>query len=194
MSKIIACLGYHLNLDGSINPILQNRLNDSINEITKNPNSILMLMGSSTYREKDSTKTSEAEVMKKYLKNNFSKNLNKVKILKEENSTSAVEQLFFLKQKVSNISDLIIISSEFFGSRIKLYAEYIFGTINGIIFIESKVPQNIRQKFQEIESEKFSKAIEWLKNHKKGDSETILKEQKAFQDKVKEGKVIHPIS
>ena len=194
MSKIIACLGYHLNPDGSINPILQNRLNDSVAEITKNPNSILMLMGSSMYREKNPVRTSEAGVMKKYLETNFGGNLKDIKILTEENSTNAVEQLCFLKQEVQNISDLTIVSSEFFGDRVKLYAEYIFGTANGITFIESKLPHDIKEKFKEVETDKFTKAVEWLKNHKKGDFEAILKEQKAFQDKVTEGKVNHPIS
>jgi hypothetical protein len=194
MQKIIACLGYRLNPDGSINPILQNRLNDSVIESTENPNSILILMGSSMYREKDSAKISEAEAMKKYLEKNFSESLKDVKILTEQNSTSAVEQICFLKENIQDASSLVIISSEFFGDRVKLYVEYIFGTTNGITFIESKLPDTIKEKFKEIEAGKLTKAIEWLKNHTKGDFETILKEQKAFQDKVNEGMFKHPIS
>ena len=194
MSKIIACLGYHLNPDGSINSILQNRLNDSITEINKNPNSVLMLMGSFMYREKNSAGISEAEAMKKYLETNFDGSLKDIKILTEENSTSTVEQLCFLKQEIPNISDLIIVSSEFFGDRVKLYAEYIFGTTNGITFIESKLPDDIKEKFKEVEADKFTKAVEWLKNHKKGDFITILEEQKAFQKQVIEGRINHPIS
>lgn len=194
MSKTIVCLGYHLNPDGSPHHILQNRLKDTVIEITKNPHSTLMLMGGSLYRETDSIKISEAETMKKYLENNFSGSLKNIKILTEENSTSTIEQLFFLKENVPNILDLTIVSSEFFGNRVKLYAEYIFGTTDGVTFIESRLPEDVKEKFKEVETDKLKKAVEWLKNNKKGDSEKILEEQRAFQNKIKKGKVSHPIS
>ncbi len=194
MAKIIVCLGYHLNSDGSIHPILKNRLKDSVAEIAKNPDSILMLMGSSLYSETDSIKIPEAKAMQKYLENNFSSSLKNTKIITEENSASTIEQLCFLKENIPNIADLIIISSEFFGNRVRLYAEYIFDVTDGITFIESKLPDDIREKFKEIEANKLAKAIAWLKNHQKGDFQKILEEQKAFQDKVREGKVIYFVS
>lgn len=196
MSKLIVCLGYHLPQDNSIPVILENRLKNVARLCIENPDSTLLLMGSSPYGESGKNKASEASVMKEYLEINFEKNLTYVKIITEETTTSTVEQLCYLKsflqaQKL-NSSDLFIVSSEFFSERVKLYAEYIFGIIDGIIFIESAVPPEARERFKELENEKIKEGIKWLAHIKKGDDATILREQQEFQRKVVVGEIKQP--
>ena len=96
MSKLIACLGYHLQLDNSIHSVLENRLKDAAELCAKNPNSTLLLMGSSLYG--DRRQVSEASVMKNYLEENFGKEIKGTKIITEEITLSAVEQLCYLKK------------------------------------------------------------------------------------------------
>ena len=198
MSKLIVCLGYHLEPDGSISSILENRLKDTADLCNKNKNSILLLMGGFSYRGLEKFKFSEASLMKGFLEKNFNQQIKDINIITEENTTSTVEQLCylkdFIKEKEINDSDLIIVSSEFFGNRVKLYAEYIFGIVNGIVFIESQIPKEFLPKFQEVEAVKLTEAQNWLKNHTKGDDTKILKEQKEFQSKVKKGEIVQQVS
>lgn len=196
MSKLIVCLGYHLRPDNSVHPVLENRLLDSVELCGKNANSILLLMGSSPYGNSKGNKISEALAMKKYLEEKFNKELKGTRIITEKTTASTVEQLCFLKKFLEeekiNLSDLVIVSSEFFSDRVKLYAEYIFGTINGIIFINSPVPAEIAEEFKKAEEYKLSEGISWLKSHTKGDDQAILKEQKEFQKGVLEGEIKQP--
>ena len=198
MSKLIACLGYRLEPDGSINPILESRLQDTATLCGKSKNITLLLMGGSVYKNIEKQKMSEALVMRKYLEKNFSKKIKDVKIITEEKTTSTVEQICYLKKFIKKgkfkYSDLIIVSSKYFGNRVKLYTEYILGTNKGIVFWESKIPKNSEERFKEVEKGKIKIVKNWFKNHKKGDDKTILKEQKAFQNKVKKGKINHPVS
>ena len=196
MSKLIVCLGYRLELDNSISLVLKNRLLDAIRLCKNNENPVLLLMGSSLYGDMRENKISEASAMKKYLEENFKEELEDIRILTEETTLSTVEQLCYLKdfveKKKINLSDLVVVSSEFFGDRVKLYAEYVFGKIDGIIFIDSLVPAEIREKFQKAEEYKFKEGVVWLRGHKKGDDKEILKEQKEFQSKVVKGEIKQP--
>jgi hypothetical protein len=141
-------------------------------------------------------KISEASAMKKYLEENFSGELKGIEVITEEGTSSTVEQLCYLKEFIEkeklNFPDLIIISSEFFSERVKLYAEYVFGTIDGIIFISSAVPAEIKEKFEKAEEFKLKEGRDWLAGHKKGDDKAILKEQKEFQSGVIKGEIKQP--
>ena len=95
------------------------------------------------------------------------------------------------KRKIK-LSDLIIISSEFFGERVKLYTEYIFGSVDGIIFIDSKIPPEIANDFKRAEEFKLKEGIKWLEGHEKGDVGMILKEQREFQAGVIKGEIKQP--
>ena len=198
MSKLIVCLGYHLEPDNSVPSVLKNRLLDAVNLCKNNNNSILLLMGSSPYWDLGKDKISEALAMKKYLAENFSEELGGIKIITEETTVSTVGQLCYLKEFIVreklNLSDLVIVSSEFFSDRVKLYAEYVLGSIDGIIFIDSSVPAEIKEKFQKAEKYKLSEGIKWLNIYKKGDDQTILRAQREFQNKVMEGKIKQPPS
>jgi len=198
MSKLIVCLGYNLQPDNSIPSILENRLKDTIKLCNENKNSVLLLMGASLYQDSRENIISEALAMKNYLEKNFKQEIKSIKMLTEETSTSTVEQLCYLKKFIKkekfNYSDVVIISSQFFIDRVKFYAEYIFDTSTGIIFIESAMPQNLVGHFQSVEEGKFKQAQGWLKNHRKRDDQTILIEQKVFQNQVKKGKINQPIS
>ena len=196
MSKLIVCLGYRLGLDNSVPRVLKNRLLDAVNFCKNNNNSILLLMGSSPYGDLRKDKISEASAMKKYLQENFSEKLGGTKIITEETTVSAMEQLCYLKEFIEkekfNLSDLVIVSSEFFSDRIKLYLEYVFGSIDGIVFIDSLVPVEIKEEFKKAEEYKLSEGIKWLNGHKKGDHQTILKKQREFQNKVIKGEIKQP--
>jgi hypothetical protein len=155
-------------------------------------------MGGSFYKNIEKQKISEALVMKRYLEKNFKKQLKNTKIITEEKTTSTVEQICFLKKLIKKekflYSDVVIVSSKFFGNRVKLYTEYILGTNKGIIFLESKIPKNLEARFKKVEEGKLKVVQNWFKKHKKGDDKKILKEQKIFQRKVKEGKINQPVS
>jgi hypothetical protein len=194
MSKLIVCLGYHLNRDNSLNVVLENRLKDAANLCRENTKSMLLLMGSSLYG--DRRQISEASAMRDYLEKNFSKEIMGIKVITEENTLSTVEQLCFLKKFMEkekiNLSDLIIVSSEFFSERVKLYAEYIFGSTEGIIFMDSRVPLEKADNFKEAEEFKLKEGEKWLARHKKGDDKAILEEQKEFQVGVIKGEIKQP--
>lgn len=196
MSKLIVCLGYHLEKNNSIPPVLKNRLLDAVNFCKSNKNSILLLMGSSPYGDLRKDKISEASAMKKYLKENFSEEIRSAKIITEETTASTVEQLCYLKEFIAkeklNLSDLVIVSSEFFSDRVKLYAEYILGSIDGIVFIDSLVPAEIKEKFQEVEDYELKEGINWLNIYKKGDDQAILRAQREFQSGVVRGEIKQP--
>jgi len=157
-----------------------------------------LLMGALSYHDLKNFKDSEASLMKEFLENNFNKKIKNIKIIKEEKTTSTVEQLCYLKKFIKKEkykhTDLIIVSSEFFGNRVKLYVEYILGTKKGITFIESSIPSNLASRFKKVEKGKLVRIKNWFKNHKKGDDKSILKEQKEFQNKVKKGEIVQPVS
>ncbi|OGI61059.1 hypothetical protein A2814_02270 [Candidatus Nomurabacteria bacterium RIFCSPHIGHO2_01_FULL_38_19] len=198
MSKLIVCLGYNLQSDNSVHPILENRLKDPARICIENDNSTLLLMGSSLYKNSEKHTISEASAMKEYLKNNFDQELKYTKILTEENTTSTVEQLCYLKKfietKKLSYADLVIVSSQFFGDRVKLYAEYIFDVNEGITFVKSVVSEDFVEYFQKVEKDKPKQTQDWLNNHKKGKNQLILREQKEFQAKVKKGEVSQEVS
>lgn len=196
MPKLIVCLGYHLASDNSVSSVLKNRLLDTMKLCRDNKNSTLLLMGFSPYGNLRKDKISEASAMKKYLEENFNRELGDTKVITEETTTSTVEQLCYLKEFIEkqklNLSDLVIVSSEFFGDRVKLYVEYIFGTNRDIIFIESLIPPETADEFKKTEEQKLKEVITWLGKHKKGDDQAILKEQKDYQNKVVKGEIKQP--
>jgi hypothetical protein len=200
MPKLIACLGYDLKEDNSIDPILENRLRDSVDLCVKNPGSTLLLMGGQHYQDDRKNRVSQAFAMKTFLQTNFFNELKDTKIMVEKNTTSTIEQLCYLKKLIDfkeiefDYSDLVIVSSQFFADRVKLYSEYIFSTDKNIIFIESDIPLGVLGQFKATEEEKLKEAQNWLKDYKKGDYQAILIQHKAFQDLVKKGQINQPIS
>lgn len=198
MYKLVVSLGYDLRSDNSIHTILENRLKNAVDFCSKYKDSDLLLMGASSYRKAGEGLVSQASVMRDYLLKNFARELEGVKIMTEETTTSTVEQLCYLKKFIEKeklkYSDLVIVSSKFFGDRVKIYSEYIFGNTSGIIFVESEVPPEMVERFQKVEAQKFKEIQSWLKDHKKGDDQNILKEQKEFQGRVLKGETKQPIS
>jgi hypothetical protein len=119
-------------------------------------------------------------------------------LLTEEVSTSSVEQLCTLREMIKSPptehTKIVLIASEYFIERVKLYVDYIFGSTEKFEFIGSSIPTALASDFSAVESEKHSKAAKWLAPHKKGDYRSILKEQKEFESKVKQRQVSHPQS
>jgi hypothetical protein len=198
--KLVACLGYNLKEDNSIHPILENRLRDSVDVCVKNNESVLILMGGVDYRDQGQQKVSQVSVMKKFLDENFKEELENTKIIVEENTTSTIEQLCYLRELIDSgefklkYSDLVVVASEFFIERVKLYSEYIFNTNENITFIGSDIPESIFEQFKNTEENKLREAQIWLKDYKRGDYEEILNRQKNFQEQVQKGKTNYPVS
>lgn len=196
MSKLVVCLGYRLQSDNSISPILQNRLLDVVKLCSSGDVSTLLLMGSSPYGNLKKDKIPEAVAMREFLEKNFNAKFTGIQIVAEETTKSAVEQMCFLKNFIRKnslqLSDLIIVSSKFFSDRVKLYAEYIFGNIDGIIFIGSTIPLEMEEEFRKAEEFKLQEGRNWLRHYKKGDDKEILKAQREFQDGVIKGEIKQP--
>ena len=91
---------------------------------------------------------------------------------------------------------IVIVSSEFFVDRTKVYAEYIFKDLDNFTFVASKIEGQNLDELRRIEEPKQERAVRWLVDnpHQRGDYQTILKEVRAFQAKVVAGEVEHPIS
>jgi hypothetical protein len=94
---IIACLGYRLNPDGSMTELLINRLQDSARLCQEHPEAVLLLMGSHSYRDEGKSMPTEASVMKQYLEQNYPSIFQTSRVVTEENTTTSVEQICFLK-------------------------------------------------------------------------------------------------
>lgn len=200
MKELIVCLGYSLRKNGSLPKILENRLIDCAKLCSRKPRSTLLLMGSHYYSNVNTNLPSQASAMKKYLMGKYVNELRSIKVIIEEETASSVEQICYLKKLLTKDESelsrentkITIVSSEFFNDRVKLYVKYIFGSIKSFAFIPSEVPENMRENFRKVELEKYKKARKWLSGHIKGDSKSILKEQKEFQKKIREGKVNYP--
>lgn len=198
MKNLVVCLGYDLNLDGSISQVLENRLAHSVALCRKTSGSTLLLMGAKNFRDETDLMTQSA-AMKGYLMEKYPDILSNTQIVTEETTTSTVEQLAYLREyigtsKVGSDIEITVVASEIFLERVKLYVEYIFGTNQGFKFLGSKIPNDIRENFERVEIEKLKKAKAWLMNHKKGEYKKIVEEQMAFQQKIVRDNSSHPRS
>lgn len=199
MSRLIVCLGYDLLADGSIPSLLENRLIDSAKLCNENPGATLLLMGNVSYRDAGLGLPTQAQAMRRYLEENFSADLREVDILMEEKTTSSVAQIAYLRELVdasrfaiSEDGPVVIVSSEFICERIQLYVDYIFGTTEGFKFIDSKVPDDLRNSLQIAESIKLPQTRMWLNRHAKGDYRSMLKDQAEFEKKILDDEVDYP--
>lgn len=196
MKDLIICLGFNPKNDGSILPILEQRLKDCIELCRKNPGSTLILSGGYTFRERDPKGEDQSLLMKKYIEDHAAILLTTTKIITENSYSSTVRELCFLKEFLDNNKakfNTIIVASEVFVDRVKLYSEYIFENLDGVSFLASKIPDS-EVSFRRLEKEKFQKGVEWLSGHKKGDYKRILEEQDAYEKKILSGEIEHPVS
>ena len=192
MTSYIVCLGYDLNADGSIHPVLKSRLGDAIRLCLENKNSTLFLMGGRSFRDKHKKLPSQASVMYDYIKNQAPDVLNSAKVEKEEASTSTIEQLCFLRDHLPTRTTTFIVGSKYFIDRVKLYVEYIFGDIQRFEFVGSDIPLDLEGEMKKTEALKIDQTRKWLKGHKRGDFKTILAEQKAFQSQIQQKETDFP--
>jgi hypothetical protein len=197
MKNLIAVLGFNPNNDGTILPILESRLNDAIKLARENPGSKLLLMGGSTFREKNPNAQDQSLAMKKYVDDHATDILENTEIVLMNEGSSTVRELCNLREfleKEGGEPKIKIIASEFFVDRVRLYADYIFDKIDDVEFIPSEVPEEGREGFQEIEQIKLQKGHEWLDGRKKGDYVQILHEQESYEGRIMRGEVEHPIT
>jgi len=190
MERVIACLGYALK-GGKVSPILKSRLHDCARLCVKYPHAKLILMGNAPYSRSQGT-TAEARVMLAYLKEQYPQIIPLTKIVLEEKTTSTVEQICHLRKYVGS-SHVAIVASNHFSDRVRLCVMYIFQETKNITIISSKVPKNLEKKLAALEAEKLVKTKQWLRKHRKGDWRAILREQKAFQKSIQQGKFPAPI-
>jgi|GEM_PF-3306068 len=197
MKKLITCLGFNPNNDGIILPILENRLVKIIEVCRENPNSVLVLMGGNTFRKPNPDSVDQSLEMKKYIEANAPDVIQNTKIILKNKYTTTIRELCGLREinetEYLNLPITIVVS-EFFIQRVKLYAEYIFGNIENIDFVASKVPEESAASFKQIEELKLEKGHQWLDGYVKGDYKKLLEEQDAFEKKILSGEVDHPVS
>jgi len=116
---------------------LINRLNKGVEIYNKYENKLIIVTGGRVQR---STDFSESYQMKKYLINTF--NIESNKIMEETSSNDTIgNSINCLKiiEKMNDLSEIIIISSEFHINRVKHIFSYFFKNINSAIhFIPSK--------------------------------------------------------
>jgi hypothetical protein len=120
--NILICLGHKIE-DGTMSPILKSRL-DGLGRLLKDkPDSIVVLMGRSTYLNGSAT-TSESEAMAEYLK----QNADAANIYTESHTVSLVEQLVLTRRIMdSNTSDTYTLCvDEVMAERIKTNLQYVF--------------------------------------------------------------------
>lgn len=197
MINLVVCLGYNPKDDGIILPILEARLEYSIKLCRENAGSTLFLMGGNTFRNTNKDAPDQSLLMKKYVDDHGSDILDNTKIIPERSATSTVRELCFIREFINKDNEVFkinIVASEFFVKRVELYSEYIFPDTIDINFVASKVPDTESESLQEVEEYKLIKGREWLEGHIKGDYSKILQEQEAFEKKIVNGEVSHPVS
>ncbi len=195
MNNLIACLSFNPNNNDAILPILESRLQEVIKLCREQPEAELVLMGGATFRAESTGDLSLA--MKQYLETQAPDVLDHRKVHLTNEGTSTVRELSMLREMTNQETErpkVTIVASEFFVDRVKLYTEYIFGDLNRIEFVASRVPDEGREGLQEIEETKFVKGQEWLAEHEKGDYQRILREQEIFEGQVRRGEIEHPVS
>lgn len=189
MKNLIVCLGYELSAAGDIPLVLENRLNECIRLAKSREDSTLLLLGGRSFRDIKKESPIESKVMHDFIITHASDIIPFTKIVTEEQTTSTVEQICYLREFIAQNPDLetiTVVSSEFFNERVKLYARYILNSTLNIEFIPAKLPDNMKQDFEIAEANKLKKAEEWLSHHQIGDHKIILQEQLAFQKKILE--------
>jgi hypothetical protein len=129
--------------------------------------------------------------MNAYLKKEYPQIVRSTKIVLEEKTTSTVEQICHLRKYLRS-PRMIIVASDHFSDRVRLYVKYVFGRTKGITIVSSEVPKNIEKKLAALEAEKLKKTKQWLRRHEKGDWRAILREQKVFQSDIQQGKFPAP--
>lgn len=138
ISKIIIVLGYTLNQDCSLSPILQSRLDAAIRLYS--PCDIVVISGKMPPKSlvaKVCIQMTEAEAMKRYL---IEKGISENKIIKEDKSTTTFGNAFYshltnLKENVKN-EQIVIVSNEFHMPLVKYYFKKVLGDKFQYIFYE----------------------------------------------------------
>ena len=186
MSLLIVCLGNELAPNGAVPPVLANRLDQAVAFLDEDPTSRMLLMGGASYRDMAVGRHTEASAMRLYLARRLqAAALRRVMI--EATTASTVEQLCWLRQAlddnlITGIDDstrIVIIASEFFSARVKLYCEYIFNRPMEVV--SAHVPAELTLAWRETESAKLAAAKDWLARFQKGDYQSMLAHQRSWQ-------------
>ena len=127
--RLIIVLGYTLNNDGSIQPVLQSRLDEA--KSIYQPTDTILVCGK--YPPKDVVPTrcehpTEAEAMKQYL---ILQGIPAEYILKEEDSVTTFGNALFrflkIRNEINQYHSIVVVSNEFHGPLV----EYSFNTVFG---------------------------------------------------------------
>ncbi len=174
---VIICLGKSINSDGTLDWILEKRV-ELAYELARKRNIPLILTGFKSYRRDEEIDITEASAMYNYLRTNH--NIKNMKIILEEKGESTIHQLCIIKKNllVPNKWYLVgIVTDKIHLRRAKITAKWIFGDEFRVYGFESKV--NLvgifRKTYESSEKEKYNLTVDSiLKKYKKGDDKAIL--------------------
>ena len=133
--NVLIILGEKLNKNGLMNDNLIYRLKKGYELYNKNKYNYIILCGGIVEKK---VKYSESFVMKNYLIN---KNIPKNILIEENHSTSTIEnsiESLKILNKLKNIHEVNILSSEYHINRVKIIFEKIYKNKYNLIFISSK--------------------------------------------------------
>ena len=165
--KIIIILGEKLKENGNMSLNLINRLDKGVEIYNKYENKLIIVTGGRVQR---STDFSESYQMKKYLIN--TSNIEKNKIIEETSSNDTIENsknCLKIINKLENILEIIIISSEYHIERVSIIFNYIFKNSNlNKKYISSKngISGRILEDHRENERKAIDKLLFYLYNKK----------------------------
>jgi len=165
--KIIIILGEKLKKNGDMSLNLINRLNKGVEIYNKYENKLIIVTGGRFQRSSD---FSESFQMKKYLINTF--NIESNKIIEDNLSQDTIENsknCLKIIEKMKNMSEIIVVSSEYHIERVSIIFNYIFKNSNlNKKYISSKngISGKILEDHRENERKAIDKLLFYLYNKK----------------------------
>jgi hypothetical protein len=148
--RIIQVLGYSLNKNNTVSPILEQRLlsaKNLVEENTKETNYLIIVSGGNPPNEPEKN---QAKKMKQWL---VKRNIPRKKIIEEGESLNTVEQLLYLHDYCKanqGVNEVIIIGTEGgFKERIELLSKFTIPENIKIAVIGASLPQEISPEEKE---------------------------------------------
>lgn len=174
---VVICLGKTPNPDGSLDPILQGRVDLAYKIAVKN-NARLLLSGGKNLRILKTKELSESAAMQKYVVDTY--NTDSVKIILEEKGSSTISQLCIIKNEIlipKKWFTVALVTDEIHLERALITTQWILGDDFTITPFGSKVKvsEEKRKAYIARENEKIQLTRKnFAKNFKKGDDKKIL--------------------
>lgn len=156
---LIICLGKMLNSEGSLDWVLQERVEVAVEQALKYPQSKLVLTGGHHHFGDNLDSPTQAAAMLQYIKAQQLR-INPEQVILEEKGDSTINQLIIIKRELvipNNYTELMLVTDEFHMSR----AFDSFKLVMGEDYKLEKAPAQVnlsghyRQMIEKIEKEKY---------------------------------------